>query len=237
MKVVLCTIAYSGWYPVGAARLIQSMREHEPGVEIQAFVNVLPFGAPARVVVEGYDYTAYCAKPFVLAAARNDGADIAILVDAAFYAIRSIQPLIQHIARNGYFLCRNGYRVGEWSSDDALTRMGVDRADARQIEEASSYCVGLNFSDGRCTHLLDRWCGFASDRLTFPGPHTSLYFNGRNKGFVSHDQTVRGHRHDQTALSILAYKIGMNALVERPLFTAYAGRETGVTCLVNQGGL
>lgn len=237
MKVVVCTLGVSGWYPRGVARLIQSMHLHEPGVEVQAFVNTLPFGAPAGVVVDWHDYTAYCAKPFVLAAARNSGADIAILVDAAFYAIRSIQPLIQHIARNGYYLCRNGYSVGEWSSDDCLNRMGTNREEAWKIEEASSYCVGLNFADGRCTELLRSWCGYASDRLTIPGPHTSLYEQGRNKGFVSVNPIVRGHRHDQTVLSILAYKIGMNALVERPLFTAYAGHETGVTCLVNQGGL
>lgn len=236
MRVIICTVALGGWYPKGAARLIQEFDRVSPGFEVQAHVNTPPFGAPAAVIEDGYDYTAYCAKPFALAAAMMAGADIAILLDAAFYPIRPIHPLVDHIARNGYYLCKNGYRVGEWCSDRAMTRMGETRDRLMEMEEVSSYCVGLNFADGRCVELLHRWCGFASDRLTFPGCHTARFSGeGRNKGFVSNDPRVRGHRHDQTALSILAHKMDMHNLSERPLFTSYAGYETEETVLVNQG--
>lgn len=236
MRVIICTVAIGGWYPKGAARLIQEFDRVSTGFEIQAHVNVLPFGAPRDVIEDGYNYTAYCAKPFALAAAMMAGADIAILLDAAFYPIRPIHPLIDHIARNGYYLCKNGYRVGEWCSDRAAERMNVQREALLAMEEVSSYAVGLNFADGRCVELLHRWCGYASDRLTFPGPHTNLLEAGRNRGFVSTDRRVRGHRHDQTALSVIANQLDMLKLSERPLFTAYAGHETEETVLVNQGG-
>lgn len=235
MKAVICTVALGGWYPSGAARLIQTMREHSPAIEVQAHVNVLPFGAPRAVIEDGYDYTAYCAKPFALAAAMMSGADIAILVDAAFFAVRDIAPLIDHIARNGYYLCKNGYKVGEWCSDRAVPRLGMTREKLMVMEEASSYCVGLNFADGRCVELLHRWCGFASDRATFPGPHTSALQDGRNRGHVADDPRVRGHRHDQTALSVIANLMGMTNWCERPRFTAYAGHEDETTVLVNRG--
>lgn len=237
MNVIVCTVGIGGWYPRGVARLIDTMAQFAPGYAIQAHVNTLPFGAPSNVVDEGYDYTAYCAKPFALMAARNAGADIGILVDAAFYSIRDIGPLVDHIAQTGYFLCRNGYSVGEWSSDRCLERMGVERKEAWEMEEISSYCVGLNFSDGRCTELLHRWCGCAADRLTFCGPHTSTMHEGRNRGHVSTDSRVRGHRHDQTSLSILAHRLGMRELVNRPRFTAYRGYESQETVLVNHGGI
>ena len=242
MKVVICTVAIGGWYHRGAARMIEAFHNVSPGIEIQAHVNVLPFGAPAGVIEHGYDYTGYCAKPFALATARNSGADIAILLDAAFYPTHSIQPLIDHIAQRGYYLCKNGNLVGEWSSDRCLERMAETRDNAMRMEEASSYCVGLNFADGRCTELLHRWMGFASDRLTIPGPHTNSLFgafagsaSGRNPGCVSTDARVRGHRHDQTVLSILAHRLGMRELTERPKFTAYLGSENETTVLVNQG--
>lgn len=252
MKVVVCCVAVGGWYPRGAARLIEHFHATNPGIEIQAHVNVLPFGAPANVIEDGYDYTAYCAKAFALAHARNTGADVAILLDCAFWPIRSIHSLIDHIAQRGYYFCKNGNLVGEWSSDRCLVRMGVLRNDALQMEEISSYCVGLNFADGRCVELLQRWCGFAGDRLTVPGPHTnkwirssnlghfntqidSVHNSGRNPGFASEDDRVRGHRHDQTVLSILAHKMGMRELTERPRFTAYAGSENETTVLINQG--
>jgi hypothetical protein len=237
MKAVVCTLALGGWYPAGAARLIQTMREHSPGIEVHAHVNTLPFGAPANVLEDGYNYTAYCAKPFALAAAMMSGADIAILVDAAFYAVRDIHPLIDHIAQTGYYLCDNGNKVGEWCSDRAMTRMNENRDDLMQMTECSSYCVGLNFADGRCAELLHRWCGFASDRLTFAGPHTAPDRDGRNRGFVSVDPRVRGTRHDQTALSVLAYRLGMQKLSQRPRFTAYAESATDATVLANRGGL
>ena len=235
MRVVICTVAIGGWYPRGVARMIQEFAHVSPGIEIQAHVNVLPFGAPANVVEEQYDYTAYCAKPFALAHARNTGADVAILLDASFFPIRNIHPLVDYIAQTGYYLCRNGYSVGEWASDRSLDRMNVSRNAAWSMEEVSSYCVGLNFADGRCTELLHRWCGYASDRLTFPGPHTSLWHDGRNKGFVSLDSRVRGHRHDQTSLSIVAHRLGMNKLCNRPRLTSYRGSETEETVLVNEG--
>lgn len=233
--VVICCLGVGGWYPRGVSRLIESIHRHSPGTEVQAWVNTYPFGAPGSVVEDGYEYGPYCGKPFALAAARFSGADIAILVDCAFYAIRSIGPLVDHIAQTGYYLCKNGNRVGAWSSDRCLDRMGVSREEAFTIEEASSYCVGLNFADGRCTELLYRWCGFAGDRLTFAGPHTSPLGDGRNRGHVSCDPRVKGHRHDQTVLSILAHRLGMRELCERPRFTAYLGSEDESTVLVNQG--
>lgn len=239
MKVSLVTIGIGGWYPRGIARMIQAFHQKSPGFEVAAWVNCIPFGAPGTVIEDGYDYTAYCAKPFALLSALMAGFDIAILLDAAFYPIRPIHPLVEHICQTGYYLCKNGNLVGEWSSDRCLERMGVTRETAMQMEEVSSYCVGLNFSDGRCHELLHRWCGFAADRLTIPGPHTNGFdsLRERNPGHCSYDPRVKGHRHDQTVLSILAHKMGMNILTERPKFTAYLGSETAETVLVNHGGL
>lgn len=237
MKVVICTVGIGGWYSKGIARLINEFDRVSPGFEIQAWVNIYPAGAPGSVVENGYEYGPYCAKPFALAAARNSGADIAILVDAAFYPIRRIHPLIDHIAQQGYYLCKNGYKVGEWCSDRAAVRMARTRDELMGIDEVSSYCVGLNFTDVRSARLLDAWCGLAADRLTFPGPHTAPSGDGRNKGHVSTDSRVRGHRHDQTALSVIADRLGMDKLSERPQFTAYLGSETSETVLVNHGGI
>lgn len=236
MKVTLCAIGIGGWYGRGIARLINSLHEHCPGYELQGYVNVLPPSAPAGVVEDGYDYTGYCAKPFALAAARDSGADIAVLMDAAFFCVRHIGPLIDHIARTGYYFCKNGNKVGAWSSDRCLREMKVDRDEAFRMDEVSSYCVGLNFAHERCAALLGEWCDYAADEVTFPGPHTSLsHPNGRNIGFVSNDFRVRGHRHDQTVLSVLAHRYKMHELSERPYLTAYKGYESEETVMVNQG--
>jgi hypothetical protein len=45
---------------------------------------------------------------------------------------------------------------------------------------------------------------------------------------------VRGHRHDQTAASVIAWRLGMK-LSDTPEWFAYRGQETDKTCLIADG--
>lgn len=240
-RVIIATIALGGQYPRGVARMIERFHSHSPGYEIMAWINALPHCAPANVIEAGYDYTAYCAKPFALYEAFAAGADIGMLLDANFYPIRPITPLVTHIHQHGYYFCQNGARVGEWCSDRALKGLAITRENAMELEEISSYCVGLNFADSRCRELLRRWMDISLDRETVPGPHSNRAFFGteqfaRNPGWCSDDPRVRGHRHDQTVLSVLAHRlISPLELTARPMFTTYAGHERDVTVLVDDG--
>lgn len=241
MKVIITTVGIGGHYPRAAARMIERFNADSPGYEIQAWVNTLPPGAPKDVIVDGYDYTAYCGKPFALEYARQSGATQAILLDAAFFPIRDILPMVEHIQRNGYYLCRNGFKVGEWSSDASLKYFGVSRDAAFEMEEISSYCFGIDFAQMQgAPGVLSRWCAAAVQPDVFPGPHTATGGEGRNQGFVSDDPRVKGHRHDQTALSIIAHQLGMDKFSDRPFLTAYQRAYGGLfpvasTVLVNHG--
>ncbi len=236
MRAVITTVAIGGWYPRGAARMIEKFAQVSSGFELQAYIDVFPPGAPGRVVVDGYDYSGYCAKPFALLGALRSGAEIGILLDASFYPIRHIEPLVNWIGDTGYYFCRNGFNLGEWSSDAALAKFEISRERAFAIEEISSYCVGVH---RKHLDLVEAWC---ESWPSFPGPHSNVKaqdkrFSYRNEGFVSDDPRVRGHRHDQTALTVLAWRAGLQQLVDRPRFTTYYGHETAETVLVNRGGL
>lgn len=234
--VAITTIAFGGWYPAGAARMINAFRDVDPGRTVKAWVNILPPGAPESVVINGYDYTGYTAKPFALREARDCGADIGILLDAAFWPVKRIDSLVEHIESVGYYLCENGNWMGEWCSDAALATLGLSRDESLLIPEVSSYAVGLNFHHDVCNRALDEWCRLAADGVTFPGHHTQMgRIDGRNAGHVSHDPRVLGHRHDQTALSAIAWKLGMHERTCRPQFTAYDGSQDETTVLVNRG--
>ena len=43
----------------------------------------------------------------------------------------------------------------------------------------------------------------AVDNITFPGPHNN------DNLLASKDRRVKGHRHDQTAMSVIAIRLGM----------------------------
>jgi hypothetical protein len=240
-KVILVTMGIGAWYPRGVARLIESLQKHSPQYPIRAWVDEYPKSAPGPVILDGYDYGPYCAKPCALWEAWQESqADIAIWIDAAFYAIRDVRPLVEHVQQTGYYLCDNGAPLDEWVSDKALASWSYDRSDVAGKNEVSSYCVGFRMIPGELPKVCAaawRDEGVLGRRGAIPGRHTAQGHNGRNVGFVSHDFRVKGHRHDQTALSVYAHALSLTNLVQRPKFTAYFGSETEETVLVNHGGI
>ncbi len=242
-RVGIVTVGLDGIYPQLVARQIQRFAATNPGYYHRAFINALPEEAP-RNIVDGYDYSGYCSKPFAMDSLRQDGYDIAIWLDASFYPVRNILPLIDHITATGYYFCDNEAVVGEWCSDACADAMGVTRECLMTMPELSSYCVGFDFRHGECVRLLEQWKSAAYSNKLYPGRHTAGNA-GRNPGFVSHDPRVKGHRFDQTVLSIQANQFGMTNFIERPKFTGYAAREwnehhlppTEETVLVNWGKL
>ena len=237
-KVVVSVVARGHWYPEGVKRMRRAFAETNPDVEIQEWQTAPP-GAPEEVIEDGWDYTGYVWKPFALKHALDSGADVAIQLDAAFWPIRSIQPLVDHILETGYYLCNNGFKVGEWASDRCLEWMRVDREFAFDIPEASSYCIGVSTRNLKAKLFVNAWEAWAQVRGVFEGPHTATGGDGRNEGFVSTDARVKGHRHDQTVASIVAHRLGMRDLINRPRFTAYeagyGGHADETTVLLNRG--
>jgi hypothetical protein len=196
------------------------------------------------MIVDGYDYSGYCAKPFAMDSLRKDCYDIVIWLDASFFPVKDILPLVEHISATGYYFCDNEMIVGEWCSDACAEAMGVTREVLWKMPELSSYCVGFDLRRGECVQLLEQWKSAAYSDKLFPGRHTAGT-SGRNPGFVSTDSRVKGHRFDQTVLSIQANQFGMTNFIKRPKFTGYAAREwnanhikpTEETVLINWGKL
>ena len=213
--------------------MIDRFHAESDGIDIMAWVNALPGGAPRH---ERDDITAYCAKPYAFVeAARN--ADVVIWCDAAYVPIRHIRPLINHICGVGYYFCQNGYKVGQWVNDRMLGYFGLTRDDSFAIEEVSGSCIGLDMRKAVCCEFLREWVASVP---VFPGPHTNTGVTEHdyraNRGFCSADSRCLGHRHDQSAASIIAVRLGMTNLGQRPYLTTYRGGENETTVLVNIGG-
>ena len=63
--------------------------------------------------------------------------------------------------------------------------------------------MGLDLSDERAVKFIQQYYEKANDGITFKGAWTNKNFE------VSKDKRVLGHRHDQTAASVIAWKLGM----------------------------
>ncbi len=232
--VIIACVGLGWWYPVGVRRLLHEFEHVSPGYRTMTWIDELPPGAPSGMVKDGWDYTGYSSKPFALKAAMDAGADIGILLDASFWPIRDIKPLVDHIDRTGYYFCDNWFRVGEWCNDAILEYYGVTRDEALTWPDLSSYCVGLDFRQERCRTALGLWCADSTAGL-FVGPHTNIGHEGRNIGWCSDDPRCKGHRFDQSSLNLIARRLQMTNLTPRPYLTAYAGDETEDTVLICRG--
>lgn len=146
--------------------------------------------------------------------AIQKGYDIGLWIDASDYVIKPIDPILHYIRENGHILWNNGANIGTWSSDRSLRSFGITRDEAFQIAEVTGNIVGFDLRKPKNLQLIQEWTKYALDGVTFPGP-----WHNKN-GEASSDPRVRGHRHDQTALSFLAHKYKLNC-IEMPQFFDY----------------
>ncbi len=193
------------------------------GVDYVTFRDRLPEGSPTHQDVP------YAFKAFALAAAST-ACDTLLWCDSSVVPIRSLEPLWERIERDGYWIANNGWTNYEWTADSAYPDlftfpppeyaqsgdMDVLRGLNKQIPHvvATSFGVSLKHPTGRA--IFEEYYRLASKTKAFCGPWTNDNYRieptdpnswkpgERNSPCGPSD--VRGHRHDQTALSVIAMR-------------------------------
>lgn len=178
----------------------------------------LPPGCPS------HDAVPYAFKAFALEHERNEGDFTTLLwCDSCILPIRDLEPVWEHIEKHGALIMRGGFANAEWTAFktypelfpefdwdgpegklDALRRaMQVNRQIPHVV--AGFFGLDLRHSIGRA--ILAEYYRLASETRAFCGPR---------EGPVG-----IAHRHDQTALSVIAWRLGVE-LVDQPQFFCYA---------------
>jgi hypothetical protein len=199
-------------FPEGLARLRKSVaRSGFTGQFLGWPPGAFPDDCPAHADIP------FAFKPFCFVEARRSGLDLALWLDAACIVVRSLKPLFQQIEAHGYVLFQNSnHRVGAWTSDAALARLGLSRDEAMTIPEVNASALGLDLRHPLAQAFLERWHEEARHGLAFRGVEESVRTDADYKAVkwnkahrVSRDARVRGHRHDQSVAGILAHRLGM----------------------------
>lgn len=145
--------------------------------------------------------------------ARRYGYRYVLWSDVSFKAVRPIEQLWRRIQGHGFFVSKQGDSfLWNWVSDEALGRYGVDRDTTRAIPLVLSGLVGFDFSNMIAIEMFERWKALAD---SFAGPHfnipgqTPVQRGNKYDGHVSFDEGVQGHRHDESALSFVLWKMGI----------------------------
>ena len=178
-------------------RLKQSFEKHSRDTRVVVYPQ-LPHGCPQHMD------RPYAFKAYALREVHNFGYNQLIWADSSVYAVHNIELLWELIDSRGYFLVNGGSgSCGEWTADPALEPLGITRREAFNIPQIAATCFGLNMNSSIAATFLSEYFRLASQTNAFSGPWVNDKFQ------ASSNLRVRGHRHDQTAASVIAHRLGM----------------------------
>jgi hypothetical protein len=186
----------------GLVRIKEDLLKFSFQGDFIAWDQYYPKNAPTQQQAHG----AY--KPFCFDEVQQQGYQLILWMDTSIQIKKPIEPLFELIEQNGYLIFEEQHSVGEYCKDEALETLEITREESFDLPCCRSGVLGLDLKNKRSAEFLRQWKEKASDGITFPGPKWSGV-----KGWprtASQDPRVYGHRHDQTAASVIALKLGMD---------------------------
>jgi hypothetical protein len=198
----------TGAYVRGQERLRRVCEQQ--GLPLMSWADVMPPGSPAHTDIP------YAFKAHALQCAAAAGYTSLLWADASILPIADMGPLFEKIERDGCWISRNGYRNSEWTCNAAYPLLGVTPEQNHDIEHVVATAFGLNLVHETGAAILVRYTEYAKNGA----------FRGPWKGGIGVQ-----HRHDQTALSVCAWRCGVE-LTDPPAWFAYLGGEREDTVLV-----
>jgi hypothetical protein len=189
------------WYPDGQARLKKSFEDNGYEGDFMFFHDEHDLGCPTHQEVP------YAFKAYSIMEAYKQGYERVIWCDCSIALIKPFERIVKQLDEVGYMLCNGGWTSGQWCSDAALVTLGVEREEALKMPHITAGAMAFDFTRPICVQWLERYFGHSNDGITFKG----AWSNENNE--VSEDPRVKGHRHDQTAASIIACQLGMDQWV------------------------
>lgn len=210
----------TGRYVPGQARLRAAI---EPDVQFVSWTNCMPPYSPSHLE------RPYAFKAFALDVAAAHGSTL-LWADACILPVAPLASLWERIERDGYWISNNGFSNAEWTIPEAYASLGVSPEENEQIPHVVATTFGLSLSHPKGRRIFDEYLRLAKTDA-FCGPWRLRAGTRSGRG----DKEISGHRHDQTALSVIAWREGCK-LTNAPEVFAYRGGETAFTSLVADGG-
>jgi hypothetical protein len=197
----------------GIRRLKRSLAKHKFVGGAIYWDRGYPVGCPTHLE------SPFAFKPFCFYAAWRLGYRYVLWLDASVKVRSSVDPIFRKIVSDGYIMFQETHSVGEYCTDTALKSLGITRERAFEMPSCWGCAIGLDLGDPTAQEFLQSWRTYAVDGVTFPGPKWSGVRGWPQT--ISSDSRVKGHRHDQTAASVIAQKLGMTSWWSKRRFYDY----------------
>jgi hypothetical protein len=176
----------------------------------------------------------YQFKPKAIQKVREMGYDVVLWMDSPVYATKPLDNVFYHIINNGILLFDNiGFTIGDFTSDRCLNITNMTREESFMNPMVMACVMGFDFRNQLTNHIFDEYLRLSEVEGAFEGS----WHNDRLQ--LSNDYRVRGHRHDQSVISILAVKYGIRLTHPNSTYFAYfnnAGHlpHANTVCLLSQ---
>lgn len=213
-KCIINFVTNWSWYPKGQQRLKKSFLDRGYDGDFLLFIGEKSLGCPLHKKIP------YAFKAHAFRKAQEKGYDVILWADASIYLQLDSSKVFDTIENVGYWLMRNGWSSGEWCADTALAPLGITREESFIYPHIMASVMGFDLRHPECVKFLDEYYERANDGITFVGA-----WGNKNKE-VSNDPRVLGHRHDQTAASIIAWRLGMRDWLRHVLCYEIKGVDT-----------
>lgn len=164
--------------------------------------DVFVFHRPDEIGAPPHSVSPYSFKPYAVDHVRKLGYQYVVWCDSVVRLRKGVDELLPHVTRAGVYLAADGWRVGQWANDRALTYFGLTRDQAMEIEAIYACIMAFDFKTPIANEFLARWKK-ASDDGIFIGNWTN------DLKTESQDERCRGHRHDQTCAELISYQLGI----------------------------
>jgi len=203
----LCIINFAdGVFIKGQKRLRESLEQIKFSGDLLFFEKLPPNCPEHNILPWGF-------KVYAFLEAKNRGYEEVLWIDSAGIVIRPLDKINKIIKEKGVFIfSRYNSSVGQWSSDYFLRQNKIKREESFNIPEISAFCIGINFKHSNGIAFFNEWKKMAEDGISFmglPKPFNLKDSLTNINEIVSKDKRVFGHRQDQTAASVVAYKLNI----------------------------
>lgn len=216
-KMVVSFADGVGNYAKSMMRLDLSLKMVGFGGQYEIFKGINDYGHINSPHHKGtHDAVPYAFKALSIKKAIEEGADYILWCDSVIYATKSIEPVFNHIKEHGYLFFDNlGYSIGDYTSDACLSNFGMTREEAFNSKMLMACCAGFDVNNPKAKEFLYKYISAASDGVSYQGDWTNENLQ------VSNDMRCRGHRHDQSVMSIIVKQMGLDITNAQETFFAY----------------
>lgn len=211
-RPVLISAGIGGHYAAGIDRLERSLMYEGFGGDMRFWREEYPFGCVHHEGDGQYNFKVHAFNEVFLT-----GRKVVVWADASFWAVKNPMPLFDYVNENGLYFFKSGYLLAQTATDRLCNYAGVSRDELieNKVSEFATGLVGINIENPLGREFFTNWKQYMEDGM----------FGGNRVHDLndSYHPAFKFSRQDQSAASMILYKMGIKTSGENLDYQAYKG--------------